>query len=58
MRKRMRLILQMLVALAAASPAVPTTNAGSEDPAEGTGAWPASFTVDQIFDAPSVLHPG
>ena len=58
MRKRMRLILLMLVALAAASPAVATTNAGSEDPAEGTGAWPASFTIDQIFDVPSVLHPG
>jgi len=53
-----RLILLLLVALAAASPAVATTKAGREEPAKGTGAWPASFTVDQIFDAPSVLHPG
>jgi len=56
----MRLI-RLLVALAAASvpvAAAAAANSASDDAVEGTSAWPASFTIDQIFAAPSVLHPG
>jgi len=43
----------LLLLLAAA-----TADALKEDMVEGTSAWPASFTIDMIFAAPSVLHPG